>query len=133
MTAFTAQPRPFKLLFLFVTFIVAWAAMAAGPHPAQAANVNVPAAQAVPVAPTATLPPGPMATLSIPATGPQPRPVPSAPGTWMAASAHPSMTAVTLPATASLLFPLGLAVASGLLLAGTLILRRSEPSIRAVA
>jgi hypothetical protein len=132
VTAFTAQPRLFKLLIVCVTFIVAWAAMAAGPHPAQA-NVNVPAAQAVPVAPTATLTPPLMATHSTPATLPEPMPVPSAPGTRMAAIAHPTKTAVTLPATSSRLLPLGLAVASGLLLAGTLILRRSEPSLRAVA
>jgi hypothetical protein len=122
MTTFTAHCKPFNLLIVCIISIVSLTALAAGLGPAQAAELNMPAAQAVPAAPTAAFGLRPEAAPTVLRTVPQPAQGPAAPGVPLAGAASGSATtAISLPVMV-------LAVAGGLLVAGTIALRQTVPA-----
>jgi hypothetical protein len=128
MAATIAQPKPITLFIICISFI---AALAASRRPVQALDVNLPAAQAVPVAPAAPPASRTEATQTAVAVVAQPVPAPVAPVLPVAAARHPTGTSPDLPVTGAPLTLLAMAVAGGLLAAGTLTLRRAGPELRA--
>jgi hypothetical protein len=135
MTAFTAQPKPFILLIVCATFVMALAGLAAGLRPAQAASVTVPTPQAVPVAPAAAAATRPAAAPSALAAVPQPVPVAIAPGTPAVQAqflATEAGTVAGLPADGGPMPVLALA-AAGLLVGSMVVLRRTGLALRRAA